>query len=71
MAVKEAFDADGLHLRQNNEAASGQDVFHLHFHVIPRYHDDGFEDQTYEELGFRIRKEQAEKLRKAIVLRLG
>ena len=30
-----AFHADGVIVRQFNEFASGQTVFHLHFHVIP------------------------------------
>lgn len=38
-AVCHAFEADGTSVRQNNEPP-GQDVFHLHFHVIPRYTDD-------------------------------
>ncbi|QRM55549.1 HIT family protein [Sinorhizobium sp. BG8] len=36
VAVKEAFDADGVTVIQFNEPAAGQTVFHLHFHVIPR-----------------------------------
>jgi histidine triad (HIT) family protein len=36
-AVKVAFAADGILIQQFNEAASGQTVFHLHFHVIPRH----------------------------------
>ena len=36
-AVKDAFAADGVTVVQFNEPASGQTVFHLHFHVIPRY----------------------------------
>ncbi len=36
-AVKAAFDADGLTVFQFNEAAGGQTVFHLHFHVVPRF----------------------------------
>lgn len=36
-AVKDAFAADGVTIIQFNEPASGQTVFHLHFHVIPRY----------------------------------
>ncbi len=36
-AVKTAFAADGVLVQQFNEAASGQTVFHLHFHVIPRH----------------------------------
>jgi histidine triad (HIT) family protein len=36
-AVKAATGADGLRLVQYNEAAAGQTVFHLHFHLIPIY----------------------------------
>jgi histidine triad (HIT) family protein len=36
-AVKDAFNADGVTVIQFNEPASGQTVFHLHFHVIPRH----------------------------------
>ena len=32
---------DGLTLRQNNGAASGQEIPHLHFHLVPRWHGDG------------------------------
>ncbi|MEM9059179.1 MAG: HIT family protein [Pseudomonadota bacterium] len=35
-ALMVAFDADGITLQQFSEAAGGQEVFHLHFHVIPR-----------------------------------
>jgi len=33
---------DGVNLIQNNGAAAGQIVPHLHFHVIPRKSGDGF-----------------------------
>ena len=36
-AAKAALGADGITLQQFSEAAGGQEVFHLHFHVIPRY----------------------------------
>ncbi len=36
-AAKTAFDADGVTIIQFNEPAAGQSVFHLHFHVIPRF----------------------------------
>jgi histidine triad (HIT) family protein len=29
--------ATGLQIQQNNEVAGGQEVFHTHFHIIPRY----------------------------------
>ena len=32
---------DGLTLRQNNGAASGQKVDHVHVHLVPRWHGDG------------------------------
>ena len=32
-----ALKADGVTIQQFNEAPGGQEVFHLHFHVIPRY----------------------------------
>jgi histidine triad (HIT) family protein len=34
-ASMKAFNADGVVVRQFNEEASGQTVFHLHFHIIP------------------------------------
>ena len=36
-ALMKAFSADGITLQQFNEAAGGQEVFHLHFHVLPRH----------------------------------
>ncbi|WP_171207700.1 MULTISPECIES: HIT family protein [unclassified Ruegeria] len=37
LAAKAAFGADGVTIQQFNEAAGGQEVFHLHFHVLPRH----------------------------------
>ncbi|KQV33051.1 MULTISPECIES: HIT family protein [unclassified Rhizobium] len=37
VAAKKAFDADGITILQFNEAPAGQSVFHLHFHVVPRW----------------------------------
>lgn len=31
---------DGYNIGANIGKAAGQTVFHFHFHVIPRYHDD-------------------------------
>ena len=36
-AVMEGMKAEGLSLQQFNETAGGQVVFHLHFHLLPRW----------------------------------
>ena len=36
-AVKRGMEAEGLTVRQYEGAAGGQTVFHLHFHIIPRW----------------------------------
>ena len=37
IAAKKALAADGISVMQFNEAAGGQVVFHLHFHILPRW----------------------------------
>ena len=39
--VKKAVDADGINIHMNNESAAGQVISHAHFHVIPRFLNDG------------------------------
>lgn len=41
-AVKAGLRADGIYITQANEIAAGQDVFHLHIHIYPRWLDDGY-----------------------------
>ena len=40
-AVKLAVRADGINILQANGAAAFQSVSHFHFHVIPRFNNDG------------------------------
>ena len=40
-ALRKAFSADGLTVLQSNERAGGQDVFHYHAHLAPRFVGDG------------------------------
>lgn len=37
LALDKALTPDGIMMGQFNRAAAGQTVFHLHFHLIPRY----------------------------------
>jgi histidine triad (HIT) family protein len=36
-AIKKATGADGVSIIQQNGKAAGQDIFHLHVHVVPRF----------------------------------
>src|SRR5207244_11687733 len=36
-AVKSALKPDGIMVSQFNGSASGQTIYHLHFHIIPRW----------------------------------
>lgn len=46
IAVKSAFDAEGIFIFQQNEKAAGQEVFHSHVHIVPRYKNDDFGKHT-------------------------
>lgn len=37
IAVKKTTNADGITIIQQNGKAAGQDIFHLHVHVVPRF----------------------------------
>ncbi|ADR18861.1 HIT family protein [Calditerrivibrio nitroreducens] len=38
--IKEGLLADGINIIQNNEKYAGQEVFHSHIHIIPRFRED-------------------------------
>jgi histidine triad (HIT) family protein len=39
--VQAAMGAAGFNMGINNDKAAGQEVFHIHIHIIPRYQGDG------------------------------
>ncbi len=41
--LKTALGCDGFHILQNNGAAAGQTVGHIHFHIVPRRNGDPIE----------------------------
>ena len=66
--IKMATGAEGVNIGMNNLAAAGQLVPHAHFHIIPRFTNDGYEhwkgkDVTQEEL-----KKMATKMKGAKVI---
>ena len=58
-AAKRAFSADGITLRQNNDAASDQHLFHFHLHVIPRFEGDADRFNSTPDISSREEQEQA------------
>ncbi len=63
--VKDAFDADGVTVQQFNEAAGGQEVFHLHVHVLPRH--EGVSIRPPGKMGdFDLIAQHADKIRAAL-----
>lgn len=40
IALKEVYKCDGITVRQHNEPAGNQDVWHYHLHVTPRWVND-------------------------------
>lgn len=63
-AVKKGVEADGINVRINNGKAAGQEIDHLHIHVIPRFDGDyntpkhkTYKDGEMEEIAEKIRKE--------------
>jgi histidine triad (HIT) family protein len=68
-ALKKTCAADGVSVRQNNETHGGQDVFHVHFHVIPRFAADGFDTGDARFPFGAVEVPLSERVRQAAVLR--
>lgn len=66
IALKTAFNCPGTSTRQHNEPAGGQDVWHYHMHVFPRYPSDDLYGTKRQSTIPEQRKEQAVAIRRAI-----
>jgi histidine triad (HIT) family protein len=65
-AVKEGMKADGLTIQQFNESAGGQVVFHLHFHILPRWEGVPLRPHTGEMAPKEALAEHARRIRDAL-----
>ncbi len=65
-AVKKAMDAPGVMIVQLNGPEAGQTVFHLHFHIIPRWHGLELKFHARDMENPETLKAHAEKIRAAL-----
>jgi len=68
-ALRDTLKCDGINLVQSNGVAAGQDVFHFHLHLKPRWRDDDvilrWDTTTVKD---EIRSDLAANLKKCFVL---
>ena len=65
-AVEAALKPDGIVVTQFNGAPAGQTVFHIHFHIIPRWADEPLGRHGSGQADMDELKAQAEKIRNAL-----
>ena len=65
-ALKAAFKCPGTSTRQHNEPAGGQDVWHYHVHVFPRFDSDTLYGTRRQRVPEEDRAAQAKLIRRAL-----
>jgi histidine triad (HIT) family protein len=65
-AALKAMNADGVQIRQYNETAAGQTVFHLHFHILPLKEGDAVRPHNGTSASHETLAQQAELIRAAL-----
>jgi histidine triad (HIT) family protein len=65
-AVLAALKPPGVMIAQLNGPAAGQSVFHVHFHIIPRYEGLDLKLHARELADAKVLSQQAEKVRAAL-----
>jgi histidine triad (HIT) family protein len=66
LAMKAAYACQGIMLRQHNEPAGEQHIWHYHLHVIPRYENDQLHLSRKQPFAAHERAEYALQLRAKI-----
>ncbi len=66
VAMKEVYACDGVSTRQHNEPAGGQDVWHYHLHITPRYENDNYYGSQRELMSIAEREAHAAALKKSL-----
>jgi len=65
-AVKKAFGPPGVLIAQLNGTGAGQSVFHIHFHVVPRYEGIDLRFHAREMADQKMLAEHAARVRAAL-----
>lgn len=65
-AVRAALQPDGLTLMQFNGPVAGQTVFHIHFHIVPRYAGKQLQSHARDMAEKTVLTAQAEKIKAAL-----
>ena len=63
LAMKSEYHCDGIMLRQHNEPAGDQNIWHYPLHVIPRYQNDDFHNTQKRQFEVNERAQYARNLR--------
>ena len=66
LALKAGLHCEGVSVRQHNEPAGGQDVWHYHIHVVPRYNGDDGNSLHTSVMSVDERVQLAERVRAAL-----
>ncbi len=66
LCLKASLQCQGITVRQNNEPAGDQDVWHYHVHITPRFVDDNFQATAKSVASLTERVSVAQRIRLAL-----